>query len=89
MNIEHVTPAGANIFEDLGLDNSENLQQRAHLMIDIHSYIKEHKLTHHKAAELLETTPTCISDVMQGHIDKCPVEMLLQMVSKIGHRSSD
>jgi len=41
MTIEHITPAGANIFEELGLPDAENLKLRAQLMMEVRRYVEE------------------------------------------------
>jgi hypothetical protein len=50
----HVTPAGGNIFADLGfpLEEAENLKLRSRLMSALHDVIEERGLTQAAAGEL-------------------------------------
>jgi predicted XRE-type DNA-binding protein len=84
MSIEHITPEGANIFEELGLSNSENLKLRAQLMLEVRRYIEENELTQEKAAQLLGTTQSRVRDVLLGRIDKCSLEKLVRLLGKVG-----
>ena len=72
-------------------DNSvlaENLRLRSQLMMAISDYVKQSGLTHAKAAAKLGTTQPRLNDVLNGHIDKCTVDRLVNMLASIGFRIS-
>ena len=84
MSIEHMTTAGANIFEDLGLKDSENLRLRAQLMLEIRRYVEESGITQAAAAKAMKTTQPRLSEILHGRIDKCTIDRLVQMLAEVG-----
>ncbi|CAN5906204.1 helix-turn-helix domain-containing protein [soil metagenome] len=82
--ITHVTPADGNIFADLALKDAENLKLRAQLMIEIERYIEEHGLTQTEAAERMRTTQPRINDIVQGRMEKCTIDRLVNMLAAVG-----
>lgn len=88
MTIEHITPAGANIFEDLGLPDAENLKLRAQLMMEVRQYVEESGLTQAAAAKTLKTTQPRLNDILKGRIGKCTIDRLVQMLAEVGRHVS-
>ncbi|HEC16169.1 MAG TPA: XRE family transcriptional regulator [Sedimenticola sp.] len=86
MTIEHTTPADANIFEELGLPDAENLKLRAQLMVEVRRYVEESGLTQVAAAKAMKTTQPRLNEVLHGRIDKCSIDRLVQMLSEVGWR---
>ena len=86
MTISHVTPAGGNIFEDLGFgpEEARNLKIRSELMIAIQTIVEDRKLKQTEAAELFGTTQPRVSDVMRGEIDEFTIDSLVNMLSHAG-----
>lgn len=84
MTIEHTTPAEANIFEDLGLPDKDNLRLRAQLMLEVRRYVEESGLTQAAAAKAMKTTQPRLSEVLHGRIDKCTIDRLVQMLAEVG-----
>lgn len=82
--IGHVTPANGNVFADLGLDDAPNLKLRAELMGEISRYVKQHKLTQIKAADLFGTNQPRLNDVLNGRIEKCTIDRLVKMLASVG-----
>jgi len=82
----HVTPAGKNIFEDLGFDaeTAKNLKLRADLMIAIRKIVQDRKLKQTAAATLFGTTQPRISDLMRGEIEQFTIDSLVNMLSHAG-----
>lgn len=80
------TPSSGNVFEDLGFDKAEaaNLRIRAELMITIKRYIAKHKLTQKKAATLMGVDQPRISKLLKGHIDLFTIDILIQMLERVG-----
>ena len=77
-----------NVFLDLGFppDEAAVLKMRADLMIDIHKFIQNKKLTQAKAAELLGVSQSRISDLVTGKWEKFSLEMLITLATKAGLR---
>ncbi len=88
MTVEHITPAGANIFEDLGLPDAENLKLRAQLMMEVRQYVEESGLTQVAAAKALKTTQPRLNDILKGKIGKCTIDRLVQMLAEVGRQVS-
>ena len=88
MIIEHITPAGANIFGELGLPDAENLRLRAQLMMEVRRYVEESGLTQAAAARALKTTQPRLNEVMKGRIEKCSIDRLVQMLAEVGRHVS-
>jgi len=84
MTIEHITPAGANIFEELGLPDAENLKLRAQLMMEVRRYVEESGLTQVAAAKAMKTTQPRLNNVLKGKIEKCTIDRLVQMLAEVG-----
>jgi len=86
MTIEHITAADGNVFADLELADAENLKIRAQLMLEIERFVNESGMTQTEAANLLNTTQPRLSNVMNGQIDKCSLDRLVQMLAEAGQQ---
>ena len=80
----HVTKGS--VFDDLGFDSAEasNLKIRAVLMHAIEQELDKQKLTQAKAAKLLGVTQPRISDIRRGKIQLFTIDMLVNMLAKLG-----
>jgi predicted XRE-type DNA-binding protein len=83
-----ITESSGNVFEDLKLPDAENLKLRSQLMIEIELYIKEHHLTQAEAAKRMHTTQPRINDIVQGRIEKCTIDRLVNMLSAVDRHVS-
>ena len=61
----HHEKSSGNVFDDLGLPNSEQELLKAKLTVQIYKLIKEQELTQSKAARLLGTTQAQVSALMR------------------------
>lgn len=87
MTVEHVTPAGRSVFYDLfETEEAANLQVRAQLMIELTKVLKEQFSTQALAAEALGVSQARVSDLYRGKIEKFTVDMLVNMLSKVGRQ---
>ena len=88
MAIEHVTPAGGNIFADLGFsgEEAENLKIRSSLMIAVRRVMEERGLKQAQAAALFGVSQPRISDLVRGKIDVFTIDSLVNMLSHAGLR---
>lgn len=72
-------------------DNSvltENLRLRSQLMMEISDYVKQSGLTQAKAATELGTTQPRLNDVLNGRIEKCTMDRLVNMLAAVGFKVS-
>ena len=88
MTIKRITPAGANIFEELDLPDAENLKLRAQLMMEVRRYVEETGLTQVVVAKAMKTTQPRLNNVMKGKIEKCTIDRLVQMLAEVGWQVS-
>ena len=76
----------SNVFEALEDDPTmaQNLKIRSELMISLRRYIEDEGLEQKKAAKLFGVHQPRISDLMRGKIDKFTIDMLVNMLARIG-----
>ena len=88
MSVTHVTPAGGNIFADLGFpaEEAENLKIRSSLMIAISRIIEERGLKQTEAAELFGVSQPRISDLARGKMEVFTIDSLVNMLTRAGFR---
>jgi len=84
----HITPAGGNIFADLGFpaEEAENLKIRSSLMIAIEKLMASRGLKQAEAAKLFGVTQPRISDIKRGKIDVFTIDSLVNMLTHAGIR---
>jgi len=76
--------SSGNVFADLGLENSDELQAKADLARSIREIIKHRKLTQAKAATLLGAHQTQISRLSSGAgIDGMSFDLLMNWLIKL------
>ncbi len=63
-----------------------NLKLRSMLMIEISEYLRQSGLTQKEAAKKLRTTRPKLNDVLKGHIDKCTLDRLINMLASVGYK---
>jgi len=80
----HVTKGS--VFDDLGFDKAEavNLKIRAALMNAIEEQLDKKGLTQAQASKLLGVTQPRISDLKRGKMHLFTIDMLVNMLSKLG-----
>lgn len=78
--------SSGNVFEDLGLENAEELQAKSTLAKTIRDIIKRRNLTQAKAAKLLGTHQTQISRLSSGAgIDSMSFDLLMNWLTKLDY----
>jgi predicted XRE-type DNA-binding protein len=82
----HVTPAGGNVFRDLGFapDEAENLLIRADLMHAVEQRIAGMSQVH--AAKLLGVSQPRVSSLTRGKITHFTIDSLVNMLARAGVR---
>lgn len=94
----HITPAGGNIFADLGFDPneaatlkaksqliiSEKLAIKESLMAELAGWIESKNLRQTDAAEILGVTRPRVSDVMNKKSIKFTIDSLVDMLARTG-----
>ena len=75
-----------NVFDALEIDPAaaENLKIRSKLMNELARYVDHRDLTQSQAAELFEVSQPRISDLVRGKIDKFTIDMLVNMLARVG-----
>lgn len=83
---KQVVQSSGNVFLDLGFPPEEAaiLQMRAEVMADLRKYIERNKLTQAKAAAILGTSQSRVSDLIRGKWEKFSLEMLIALATKAG-----
>ena len=84
----HVTPAGGNIFRDLGFPpaEAENLKIRSDLMTALQRLMLERGLTQVQSAKLFGVSQPRISDLKRDKIDRFTIDTLVNMLAYAGVR---
>jgi len=74
------------VFDDLGFDPAKaaNLKIRAALMRAIENELDKKNLTQSKAAKVLEVSQPRISDLRRGKINLFTIDVLVNMLTKLG-----
>ena len=80
----HITPAGANIFADLGFPpmEAENLRVRADLMMALRQIIDQLPQSH--AARMLGVSQPRVSHLTRGKIGMFTIDTLVNMLGHAG-----
>lgn len=86
MTIEHTTPANGNVFADLGFQPEEaaNLLIRAQLLDELIKVLQARFSTQAEAAAALDLTQARISDLYRGKIQRFTVDMLINLLARVG-----
>jgi predicted XRE-type DNA-binding protein len=96
--IRHITPAGANLFAELGFTSDEaeryqaesqaliaqTLALKEQLMGELVSWIDLHHLKQAEAAEILRVTRPRVSDVVNKKTGKFTIDALVEMLARVG-----
>jgi predicted XRE-type DNA-binding protein len=94
----HITPAGGNVFADLGFEPaeaaalkvesqriiSEKLAIKDSLMTELAGWIEAKKLKQAEAAEILGVTRPRVSDVVNKKPAKFTIDALVDMLARTG-----
>jgi predicted XRE-type DNA-binding protein len=79
---EHTVSSG-NVFEDLGLPESEELLAKAALANQIASIITSRRLTQEAAARVLGTGQPKVSELLAGKLDGFSMERLIRFLNAL------
>ncbi len=96
----HITPAGGNVFADLGFEPeeaaalkaesqriiSEKLAIKHSLMTELADWIEAKQLKQAEAAEILGVTRPRVSDVINKKAIKFTIDALVDMLARTGKR---
>ena len=67
---------------------AENLRLRSQLMMEVSDHVKQSGLSLAEAAMEVGTTQPRLNDVLNGHIEKCPIDRLVNMLAAAGFKIS-
>jgi predicted XRE-type DNA-binding protein len=62
----------------------ESYKIKSELMMAVELFINENKLTQQAAADLMGTTQPKVSNIVNGNIDKITIDLLVNMLAKVG-----
>lgn len=79
---EHTVSSG-NVFEDLGLPQSDELIAKAALANQIASIVTHRHLTQAEAAQVLGTRQPKVSDLLAGRLDGFSMERLIRFLNAL------
>lgn len=79
-----ITPSSGNVFADLGFATPEHLLVKAQLAHQISQAIEERGLTQKRAAELLGTDQSRISNLVRGQLENFSTDKLLRWLNLLG-----
>jgi predicted XRE-type DNA-binding protein len=81
-----VTKGSDNVFEDIGFEAEEaaNLKVRADLMLDLRRFIEDQGWTQEQAVSFFGETQPCISNLIDGEINRFSVDKLINMLTRAG-----
>jgi len=79
--------SSGNVFTDLGFNEEEaiNLKLRSQLMIEVDKALAEKNMTQVAAAKVLDISQPRVSDLIRGKVDKFTIDMLVNILTKLGH----
>jgi predicted XRE-type DNA-binding protein len=66
------------------IEEAENLRVRAELMVGLEKEITRRGLTQRAAAKTMGVTQPRVSDLLRGQIDLFSVDMLINMLARLG-----
>lgn len=72
-----------NIFEDLGLDNAEELKTKTLLMIEISRIVKRRKLKQVEIATILGIPQSKVSNLLSGNLRSFSTDRLIKFLNKL------
>jgi predicted XRE-type DNA-binding protein len=73
-----------NVFQDIGLPDSEGYLAKAEIAIQICAIIKKKKLSQTKVAKLLKIAQSKVSLLLRGRLDGFSLEKLLSFLIALG-----
>jgi predicted XRE-type DNA-binding protein len=85
MSEVRVTPAGSNIFAELGLPDAETRRAKSDLAFRIQRTIEELGLSQTAAAELVAIPQPKLSNILRGRLSGVSEKYLTDALRKLGH----
>lgn len=81
---EQIIDSTGNVFEDLGLEDSDELSLKAALAVQVASIVKHRHLTQREVGEILGVPQSHVSKMLNGKLDSITADRLLRMLLKLG-----
>ena len=84
-SVQHVTPAGRSVFEDLfDPDEAAELEIRATLLSGLEHWLASSGMTQIEAATVLRVTQARVSDIKRGKISQFSLDLLVRLAARAG-----
>lgn len=80
---EKSVPSCGNVFEDLGLNDADELDAKAALVFQISQIIKSRNITQTQAGEVLGVDQSEVSKLLRGDLDNFSIQRLLTFVTRL------
>jgi len=84
-NIEYEESSG-NVFEDLGLEDAEELNTRAHIGYHVFKLLDEKNLKQREISDLLGIKQPEVSHLMNGHFSRFTTDKLLEFLKILNQK---
>jgi predicted XRE-type DNA-binding protein len=81
---EEITDGSGNVFDDLGLEDAQEMSLKAALAIQLSSTIQYSHLTQSDAGEALGIPQSHVSKIMNGKLEGITADRILRMLVKLG-----
>jgi predicted XRE-type DNA-binding protein len=85
MEIEFEESSG-NVFADLGLEDTEELQSRGLIGFHVVELLKEKNLKQREIAALLDLQQAEVSHLLNGHFSRFSTDKLLDFLKRLNHK---
>ena len=83
--VQHVTPAGRSVFEDLfDPEEAAELEIRATLLTGLERWLTASSMTQTEAAAVLRVTQARVSDIKRGKISQFSLDLLFRLAARAG-----
>ncbi|MEX0732462.1 MAG: helix-turn-helix transcriptional regulator [Aquisalimonadaceae bacterium] len=76
--------SSGNIFEDLGVQDAENMKLRAELVAEVLRTMEEAGWNQTEAAKHFGVTRTRLNDALRGRLEKVTIDRLVMMLAAVG-----
>src|SRR5215469_16214489 len=76
----------ANVFADLGLDDSDELYARAQIGFHVYKILKDKKLKQREIAGVLGIAQPDVSHLMNGHFSRFTTDKLLDFLKRLDRK---
>lgn len=85
MSNNKIIASSGNVFDDIGLENSEELLIKAHIVIKIKEEMELRNITQKQAANIIGIPQPRLSKILRGHFLNVSESKLLNCLNRLGY----